>query len=77
MHKWDDKWGSSVHEPIDPSAERGVVLRWSDEPMARWPDCPGFPLCISKQKGLAINSENLAKLYVIETNRVSSLLVAG
>ena len=81
---YDDNWGeagtkigSSVHRPIDPSAERGVVLRWPDEPMARWPDRLAFPLCTSKQKGLAINSENLAKIYVIETKTVSSFLAAG
>jgi hypothetical protein len=35
-----------------------------------------LPLCASKQKGLAINSGNLTKIYVIETKMVSSFLVA-
>ena len=34
------------------------------------------PLCASKQKGLAINSENLAKIYIIETKMVSSFSLA-
>jgi len=37
----------------------------------------GFPLCTSKQKRLAINSENPVKIYIIETNTVSSLLEGG
>ena len=37
----------------------------------------GFPLCISKQKGLAINSENRAKIYLIEIKTVSSILLTG
>ena len=45
--------------------------------MVRWADHLAFPLCTSKQKGLAINSENPAKIYVIETKIVSSFLVAG
>jgi hypothetical protein len=31
----------------------------------------GFPLCTSKQKGLAINSENLGKIHVVENRIVS------
>ena len=41
-HKSDDNWGeagtkidSSVHRPIDPLAEYGVVLKWRDDPMTR------------------------------------------
>ena len=48
--------------------------------MSRWSDAPdrlAFPLCTSKQKGLAINSENLAKIYIIENKTVSQFLVAG
>jgi hypothetical protein len=83
-HKSDDNWGeagtkigSSVHRPIDPSAEREVVLRWPDEPMVRCSHCLAFPLCTSKQKGLVINSENLAKIYIIENKTLSQILVAG
>jgi hypothetical protein len=42
--------------------------------MNRW---PAFPLCASKQKGLAIKSENLAKTYVIEYKILTSFRVAG
>jgi hypothetical protein len=61
----------SVDRSIDPSAEQGFVLRWREEPMARWPDHLGFPLCASKQKGLAINSENRTKIYLVEIKTVS------
>ena len=37
---------------------------------------PAFPLCVSKQKGLAIKSENFAKIYVIENKIVMSFRVA-
>jgi len=84
MHRFRDNWGeagtkigSSVHRPIDPSVERGVVPRWRDEPMVRCLDRFGSPLCTSKQKGLTINGQNLAVIYVIGTNTVSLLLVAG
>jgi hypothetical protein len=83
-HKSDDHWGEagtkiglSVHRPIDPSAEQEVVLRWPDEPMVRCSHCLVFPLCISKQKGLVINSENLAKMYIIKNKALSRILVAG
>ena len=36
-----------------------------------------LPLCASKQKGLAIKSENLAKTYVIEYKILTSFRVAG
>ena len=42
--------------------------------MNRW---PAFPLCTSKQKGLAKYSGNLSKGYVIEGNVVSRFLAAG
>ena len=45
--------------------------------MIRCPNHLAFPLCPSKQKGLAINSENHAKIYIIETNIVRLILVAG
>jgi hypothetical protein len=84
MHRLRDNWGeagtkigSSVHRPIDPSAEHGVVLRWRDDPIIRWPDHLAFPLCTSKQKGLTINSENLAKIYIVGNKTVISFLVAG
>jgi hypothetical protein len=69
--------GSSVHPPIGPSAEHGVGFRWRDEPMVRCSDHLAFPLCASKQKGLAINSENPEKIYVIEIKTVSSFLLTG
>jgi hypothetical protein len=82
-HKSDDNWGeagtqigSSAHRVIGPSTEHTVAPRWPDEPMARWSDRLVFPLCTSKKKGLAVNGENLAKMYTIETKIVSSLLVA-
>ena len=83
-HKSDDNWGeagtkigSSAHRPIDPSAQHGVVLRWRDEPMARCPDRLAFPLCTSKQKGLAMKNGNLARCYIVENKIVISLLIAG
>ena len=76
-HNPSDNWGkagikivSSVHRPSDPSAGRGAVRRRPDEPMVRCPDRFVFPLCISKQKGLAINSGILAKCYVTENKSV-------
>jgi len=69
--------GPLRHRPIDPSAQHGAVVRRRDEPMARWSDHVGFPLCVSKQKGLAINSENRAKIYLIEIKTVRSLLLTG
>jgi hypothetical protein len=76
-HKSDDNCGearaqigSSVHRPIDPSAEHGVVLRWRDDPMARCPDRLTFPLCTSKQRVLAINNENPTKIYGVENRTV-------
>jgi hypothetical protein len=43
--------------------------------MARCPDHLPFPLCTSKQKGLATNSGNLEKFHVIENKSVSSIWV--
>jgi len=45
--------------------------------MARRSERLAFPLCTSKQKWLAIISENLAKTYLIQMNTVSSCQVAG
>jgi len=53
-------------------AEEG--LKWPDDSMIRWPDYFLFPLCTSKQKGLAINRENPPKSYIIEIKAVSSFL---
>ena len=50
------------------------MLRWPDEPMVRPTDRLGFPLCVSKQKGLAIKSEISKKSYVIDVKAVSSFL---
>ena len=65
MQKSDDKCGeagtdigSSRHRPIDPSAEPVVALRWPNDPLTRWADHLVFPLCNSKQKGLAKNIKN-------------------
>jgi len=71
------KIGTSVHRPIDPSAEREVVLRWPDEPTVRCSDCLAFPLCTSKQKWLAKNSENIAKIYIIENKTLTKISAAG
>jgi len=37
----------------------------------------GFPLCNRNKRELAMISENLEKIYIIETKIVSSFLVAG
>ena len=51
-----------------------MYMKMQRDPMTR---SFASPLCASKQKGLAINSENLAKIYIIENKTVSSFLVAG
>jgi hypothetical protein len=53
------------------------AVGWFDQPMGqmpRWHDQHAFPLCISKQKGLAINSENSTKAYLNEMKQVIALL---
>jgi hypothetical protein len=45
--------------------------------MARSPDHLAFPLCTSKQKGLAIKNGNLARCYIVENTMVIGLLIAG
>jgi hypothetical protein len=37
----------------------------------------GFPSCSRKQKGLAMNGENLTKIHVIENNKVIRLSATG
>jgi len=37
----------------------------------------GLPLCIRKKRQLAMNNENLEKIYIIEIKTVSSFLVAS
>jgi hypothetical protein len=42
--------------------------------MARCPDHLGFPLSTSKQKGLAVKSENFPERYIVEIKQVISFL---
>ena len=52
--------------------------KWSsDGTTAQRPDRLAFPLCASKKRELAINSEDLANMYIIESNAFSKFLVAG
>ena len=76
-HKLDDNWGevwtsigSSGHRPVAPSPQHGVTPRRLTDPMIRCSNHLAFPLCASKQKRLAINSENLAKIHAIENKIV-------
>jgi hypothetical protein len=41
------------------------------------PKCRAFPLCVRNKRELAINGEDLEKIYLIEIKTVSLFFVAG
>jgi len=67
------EWGSKFAQPfiglgsIGPSKQQCM-----EGANTQWPDRPVSPLCISKQRELALISENLKKSYIIEIRLVSS-----